>query len=233
MAQEERNVHTGHRQRLYDSFRKTELDGFSQVTALELLLTYAIPRKDTNPLAHRLLDAFGSLHAVFDAPVESLLAVEGMTERSAILVHLLPQLWKRCDESRQSTAKILRTTKECGDFLQPKVRGCRTEQVWLLCLDAKCKQLDCRLLGEGGVNETPLPVRRILEIVLSVNAVSVVIAHNHTSGLALPSNEDVAATRMLQEVLKSVDVILADHLIFADGDYVSMRDSGLLNTYRF
>ena len=220
-------IHQGHRQRLYNSYLQAGLDGFSDIVVLELLLTFAIPRKDTNPIAHGLLNRFGSLYAVFEAPVDSLLQVEGMTKRAAVLLHLQPQLWKRYASSRMADTRIFSTRDACAAYLMTQFRGAREEQVCMMCLDAKCKLLDLRKVSEGSVNSTVLPVRRIVEIALAVNATSVVIAHNHTSGIALPSKEDVQATALLQTALKCVDINLIDHIIVADDDYVSLKDSEL------
>lgn len=229
MASKE-NVHTGHRQRLFDRYAQSGADSFSDVEILELLLTYGIVRKDTNVLAHRLIDTFGSLSAVMDAPQLSLQNVEGMTQRAATIIRLLPQLWTRYDLCRQRTIKYLHTTEACGDYLIPYFRGLREERVRIMCLDAKCKLIDCREVAVGSVNTTALPIRRIVETALAVNATSVVVAHNHTSGIALPSKEDVTATHQLKAALNGVDIFLIDHIIVADDDYVSLRDS-LLLTY--
>lgn len=222
---EQKNIHAGHRQRLFDRYAESGLESFSDIELLELLLAYAIPRKDTNPIAHRLLATFGSLNAVFEAPQLSLRKVEGMTQRAATMLRLLPQSWKRYELSRQSETKIFLTTEDCGDYLVPFFSGVREERVRLLCLDAKCKLLDCREISRGSVNWASMPIRSIVETALAVNATSVVLAHNHLSGIALPSNEDVEATRRLRDALTGIEVLLIDHIIVSDSDYVSMRDS--------
>lgn len=222
---EQKPIHTGHRQRLYESYLQTGLDGFSDIVVLELLLTYAIPRKDTNEIAHALLSHFGSLYAVFEAPPASLLQVPGVTERAAILLHMQPQLWKRYALSRQADTKIFATREDCIRYLLAQFRGAREEQVYMMCLDAKCKLLDCRKISEGSVNSTPLPIRKVVEAALAVNATSILIAHNHTSGIALPSREDLQVTTLLHTALQCVDIRLLDHVIIADDDYVSLKDS--------
>lgn len=222
---EQKNIHAGHRQRLFDRYAASGIEGFSDVELLELILTFAIARKDTNPIAHRLLDTFGSLGAVLDAPLLSLQKVEGVTRRAATLLRLLPQSWKRYELSHQSETKVFMTTEACGDYLVPFFRGLREERVRMMCLDAKCKLLDCREVSSGSVNSAAMPIRCIVETALAVNATSVVIAHNHTSGVALPSKEDIHSTQRLKEALASVDIFLVDHLIVADSDYVSLRDT--------
>lgn len=222
-------LHTGHRQRLFDRYEQSGLDGFSDIEVLELVLTYAIPRKDTNATAHRLLDTFGTLQTVFEAPQASLEKVEGMTQRAAAMMRLLPQVWARYEVScRRCDTRCFDTTEACGNYLLPFFRALREERVRILCLDAKCRLLDCREVSTGSVNFASMPIRRIVETALSVNASAVIVAHNHTSGIALPSKEDVDTTMRLKEALTGVDVLLLDHIIVADGDYVSLRDSMLL-----
>lgn len=224
--EKQENIHSGHRQRLKKRFLEAGMDGLSDVNCLELLLFYAIARKDTNPLAHALLDRFGSLSAVLDAPPEQLQQVAGISEHAATLLHAIPALSRRylMDQTRHEV--ILNTTTLCGEYLKPRFYGAREEQVYLLCLDAKCKALDCRLISKGSVNAADISVRKIVEVALSVNATSVVLAHNHTSGLALPSREDEATTQRLATALDAVGIQLADHIIVADQDFVSMADSG-------
>ena len=108
----------------------------------------------------------------------------------------------------------------------PFFHGRRNETVFLLCLDAKCKVISCREVGEGSVNSAAIPVRKIVEMALAANATTAVLAHNHPSGLALPSIEDIQATKRIAKALYSVEVILADHVIVSDDDFVSLVESG-------
>ena len=172
------------------------------------------------------MEQFGSLSEVFNASPEQLQQVPGISEHAAVLLHAIPALGRRyfIDQTRQE--KILNSTERCGAYLIPYFFGAREEQVYLLSLDAKCKVLDCRMLSRGSVNAAEISVRRIVETALAVNATSVVLAHNHTSGIALPSREDEATTRRLETALDAVGIQLVDHIIVADNDFVSMADSG-------
>ncbi len=219
-------MHQGHRERLKKRFLEEGLDTFTDVQALELLLFYCIPRKDTNPLAHRLLEHFGSLSQVLEASVEDLKKVEGVGDHVATLLHLTTQMGRYYQVNRTEHSKILTTTEQCGQYLMPRFFGQCNEVVYLLCLDAKCKVLCCKKVGEGSINSAGIPIRRIVETALSMNATTVVLAHNHPSGLALPSGADIQTTRRISLALDAVEITLADHIIVADDDFVSLAQSG-------
>ncbi len=221
------SVHDGHRQRLRARFLKEGLDSFEQVNALELLLFYCIPRKDTNELAHALLDHFGSFHQVLDATYEELMAVPGIGESAATF---LPMISAACRYYRVSQIKnvcALDTIDKCGDYLVNFFHSRKNETVFLLCLDAKCKVIVCREVGEGSINSASISARRVAEIALGVNATSVILAHNHPSGIAVPSWDDVATTRQIARSLHAVGITLTDHIVIAEDDYVSMAQSGM------
>lgn len=217
----------GHRRRVKDRFLTEGLDHFDESHVLELLLFYAIPQKDTKPMAKALLARFGSFPQVLEAPVDELKKVDGIGENAAAFLKLVAETGKYYQVRKESDIKILSTPEAFGKFLIPRFRNLRNETVMMLCLDAKCKVLCCHEIGQGSVNSTGISTRRIAEIALGVNATSVVLAHNHPSGLAIPSNDDINTTRHIAQVLAAVDVVLADHIVVADDDYVSMADSGL------
>lgn len=224
------SIHEGHRQRLRDRYRAEGLDNFSERHALELLLFYAVPRQDTAPIAQALLDRFGSLEQVLEAMPEELEKVAGVGSNTATLLTLVTALGRYALVHRTSkNLVILNTTEKCGEYLIPYFHGRRHETVFLLCLDAKCKVLSCKEVGEGSVNSASIPIRRVVEMALGANAAAVVLAHNHPGGLALPSNEDVQTTLHLAQALRAVDVTLVDHIVVADGDFVSMVQSGYYN----
>lgn len=222
-------VHTGHRERLKKRFLQQGLDGFTDIQALELLLFYSIPRQDTNPIAHKLLNHFGSLSQVLEAQPEELMQVGGIREHSAVLLNLINEMGRFYLVDKARRERVLPSIDDCARYLQPYFYGRMTETVFLLCMDAKCKALCCREVGEGSVNSAGISIRRIVETALREGATTVVLAHNHPSGIAIPSPEDIQTTRRLAAALQSVEINLADHIVVADGDYVSMVQSG----YRF
>ncbi len=223
---EKTSIHSGHRERLKQRFLNSGLDDFTDAQVLELLLFYAIPQRDTNPLPHRLLEHFRTLSQVPEAPIVDLKQVPGISDHSATLLSLVTQLGRYYQVDCAQRTQCLTTLDACGAYLVPYFFGRCNETVFLLCLDAKCKVLCCREVGQGSVNSASVSVRRIVETALRANATTVVMAHNHPSGVALPSGEDVQTTRRVAAALAAVEVHLADHVIVADGDYVSLVQSG-------
>lgn len=217
----------GHRQRVKDRFRSEGLDSFNEVHALELLLFYAIPRKDTKPIARRLLDRFGSLAKVLEATPEALQQVEGVGRNTATYIKLLHETGRYYLISRDETPTVLSDLNACGEYLVKFFHGKREEAAWVLCLDAKCKLLCCQKISEGGLDAVSVSPRRVIEVALSVNAASVILAHNHPSGLATPSPADEAVTYRVARGMDAVGIILADHIVVSENDFISMCQSGM------
>lgn len=185
-------VHDGHRARMKKKLLENGEQSFADHELLEVLLYYAIPRRDTNELAHRLMEQFGSLQGVLSASPQELACVQGMGEHAALL------------------------------------GGSRKEMLWQVCLDGKGKVLSSRCLAEGDVSMAAVSVRQVVEYALRAGAVGVVLAHNHPSGVALPSREDISTTRYIRDALRTMNIQLVDHIVVADEDYVSMAASGML-----
>lgn len=219
------SIHEGHRQRLKRRFREEGLDHFDELYVLELLLCYCVPRKDTNPLAHTLLKEFGSLVNVLDATTEELEKVDGVGENISTFLTLIKQVERFYKTEQKKAERILRTIDQCANYLMAQFHSRDQETVFMLCLDAKCKLLCCKKVGEGSVNSANIPIRRVVEMALNANATTVVLAHNHPSGLAIPSADDVQTTHKIARALESVEIILADHLVIANDDYVSIAQS--------
>ena len=218
-------IHDGHRQRFKEEFLARP-DSFPDHKLLELLLFYVNPRGDTNPIAHALMERFGSLAGVLDALPADLKKVPGVGDHGVALIKAVKELSGRYLTARSSLEEIVRTTEDAKALLQPYFFGARNERVCLLCMDGKGKCLGVRLVGEGSVNAAEVTFRGVVEAALSLNSSRAILAHNHVSGLALPSAEDKLTTQRLREVLGAVGVVLEDHMIFVDDDMVSLRDSG-------
>ena len=227
------HIDQGHRKRLRDRMLAEGLDSFDEVHVLELILFYAIAQKDTKPLARQLLDHFGSLNGVLEAPAHELMQVEGVGEVVAAYLTMFGALERYRKVRRDVRFTPMDSVEKYGTFLASHFSGRRDETVFLLCLDAKCKMLNCRMVGEGDVNSANVPIRRMVEIALASNASSVILAHNHPSGVAVPSGEDIMTTKVLAQALRAIDIVLIDHIVVADDEYVSMAQSGLYSPAHF
>ena len=220
-----KTVHTGHRERMKEEFLTRGMVGWPDHRILELLLFYAIPQGDVNPLAHELIDRFGSLDRALDALPEELMKVEGIGKHSAVLLKLIPAITGRYLGGRTGPGEIIRTTEEAGHALAPYFYGARNEMVYVLCLDAKGKLTGVRKISEGNNDNSDVTIRRVAEECLALQASSCYLAHNHVSGIALPSPEDMNVTAVIREALRPLGVELLDHLVFVDGDFVSGEET--------
>lgn len=223
-----KNIHEGHRSRLRERFLKNGAASMEPHVMLELLLCYAIPRGDTNPIAHRLLDAFGSLSGVFDAPYEELLKVEGIGSSSALLLKMMPELFRKYQEDREKGGKRICCAEDALQLIRPKYIGRKTEAVTLLLLDSRGKSLYCGIVSEGAVKAAPIYANEMIRLAARYDAASAIIAHNHPSGRAIPTSSDISATRHVIWAFDAVDVELNDHLIITETDYLSMASAGML-----
>lgn len=222
------DIHGGHRARMKTRYLEQGLDSLADHEALELLLYYAIPRADVNPLAHRLIDHFGSFHAVLEAEVSELTQVEGVGESTALLIKLIRELDRRylIRKTESGGRPILDKTDAAGAFFLPYFHGLREEAVYAAFLDDDFRLLKCRKMFEGSVNFAPLSVRKLVEAAIREHATNLILAHNHPMGQAIPSVEDRETTQRLAAALAGVQLQLADHIIVAGEDYLSMAECG-------
>ena len=219
--------HDAHRKRLKARFIKSGLDDFEPHNVLELVLFYSVPRKDTNPIAHRLINRFGSLSAVLDAKPEELMKVDGITENTAVLISMLPAIARKYLEDKVEVVNSVEGFSDVGAYLMPKFVGRTVETVMLASLDNKNRIISCTIVAEGENDKANVSKRKVMEEAMRVGATRVILAHNHPRGFAMPSNEDIFLTEEIYSLLKSVGIDLVDHLIFAEDDFVSLAASGI------
>lgn len=223
------NPHAGHRQRLKDRFIKEGgLEHFALHNVLEILLFFGIPQKDTNGIAHELIQTFGGFSQVFLADVEQLAAVKGMTRNAAILIKLVPEVYRKFLDASKEKEEILDTADKIKEYLIPKFTGRSEEIVYLLCMNNTCKLLRADMISKGNRSMAHVDLRKVLEIVLQCGAVSIVLAHNHPHGAARPSEQDIETTRRMQKVLSQLNIEFLDHFVVAGDEAVSMMEFGHL-----
>jgi len=230
MDKKEKNPHEGHRGRLRQRFLSSGLEGFGEHEVLELLLCYAIPRRDVNEVAHGLLERFGSLAAVLDASAQELMSVDGIGEQTVVLLKLIPQLTRKYQLSgiKGSDKPLLDTAEKAGKFLIPYFQSMTAETVYVLCLNKRCKLISMHTIGQGDEFTAIASLRKPVEYAVQSKAEAVLLAHNHPGGAPIPSAEDVTATKRIAEALRAVNIPLRDHLIVVGNEFVSMNECGYL-----
>ena len=221
MAENRDNVHSGHRSRMRKRFIEHGFQGMEQHEILEMVLYYGIPRKDTNQLAHRLLDRYGSFAKVCDTPVDVLQSDFGLSESAAVLLKMLPALAGVYADTKHGLQYI--DMHAAVDILRPKFIGANVEKTAVALSDAKDRLILCDVVFEGTLSATETPIRKIVDLALRHNAKYVYIAHNHPSELCAPSRQDLETTRTISETLDGIGVVLVDHIIFTSTEHFSIR----------
>lgn len=226
MGQQQGDIHADHRQRMHARFAEQGFDGFAEHEALEYLLFFCIPRKDVNPLAHRLIGHFGSFAKVLEASEPELLQVEGIGPATARFLVMVMQAGRFYQRSRVGLPKTFRDLEEIAACLTPCFHGASVEYIYALFLDDRNCPLKLKCMAEGSINESALSKRAVAQMAVRLGATQVVLAHNHPSGLALPSGADLAFTGQLGQMLHTLGIRLLDHIIVdAEGDYLSMQQT--------
>lgn len=222
-------MNEGHRERLRKRFENEGLDYFEPHEVIELLLFFVIPRGNVNHTAHALIQRFRSIRGVFHASVKELMEVDGIGPQAAFFLKLIPAVCRRYMISVEQDKFLLplNSSERIRQYVSPHFVGRTVETLFLLCLNNSGLPISCNYISEGVANASLVDVRKIMEIVVSSNAVAVALCHNHPDGLAFPSQEDVELTERIRDLLAPVGVTLVDHLVFSGDDCVSLFDSDL------
>jgi DNA repair protein RadC len=228
MDKNPKNPHQGHRQRLKARVLSEGIDNFEDHQILELLLFYAIPMKDTNALAHRLIGHYGSLAGVFDANPRDLSALVGVTENTALLLCLIPALARRYQQGKLAPKAVLGSTTAAGEYAVSLFTGRLNEVFYVICLDSQNKVNQATLLHEGTINEAPVYPRLIVETALRHQAASIILAHNHPGGSQRPSQADLDVTRRIRQATEAIAIPVVDHIIVAGDGYYSFAENRVL-----
>ena len=221
-------LHQGHRERLKQRCLDEGLDSFNDHQVLELLLFYALPYQDTNELAHRLLDAFGSFSAVLNADMSELMRVEGVGRHTATLLSFMPDLLRRYQLDQFGPRPDLSTLDRAGDYCCSLFLGKDYESFYMICLDTQGNLNRTALIGEGTLSNVPVYPRTAVETALRHHAASVILTHNHPGGSLQPSRDDLALTDTIARALATISVEVLDHIIVSRGKYSSLAEKGLL-----
>ena len=219
----QKGIHAGHRQRMHQRVQQYGLESLAEHEALEYLLYFTNAQKNTNPVAHALLEKFGDLAGVLEASEEDLCSVDGVGPASARLLHLLPQVSAYYHRSRTRDRRRMKSVEDLGAYAMARFRGISKERVLLICLSRQRRITYTAWLGQGMEDRVSLPVQEAISQALRVQADSAVLCHNHPGGNALPSRQDLEATAELARGMNTVGIELLDHLIVTDTEYTSLR----------
>ena len=221
---------SGHRSRLRQKLAKHGLDGFLPHEVLELLLTYAIPRKDTKPLAWALLKQFGSLAAVLDADEKQLCEVEGIGPNAAQFLHLVREVIKNYSLAQVKETTVLNSPQQVLAYCKASLSNRRVECLEALCLSIRGTLISTQILATGSLGSVTVSPRQVVEYALKVNAKSVILVHNHPSGDASPSQADITLTQTIINAALYFDIKIEDHIIIGKGgNYFSFRAEGIIS----
>ncbi len=215
------NLHSNHRERLRTRYFKEGIDSFESHQILELILFYSIPRKDTNNIAHELLNRFGSLSGVFEAPVGELTMVKGVGKATAVYLNLFSQIVRKYEEDKKRDKKDLSSSFDACEYCVGLFKGRIYECMFVICMDSQNKIIGYEKVAEGTINEATVYPRSIIRAALSNNAAKVIITHNHPGGTTTPSTEDLSITTKIEKALSAIDIKLCDHIIVAGDDCAS------------
>lgn len=218
----------GHRERLRERFQRAGADGLQDYELLEMLLTYALPRKDVKPLAKELMSRFNGLARVLDASLEELRKVPGLGAAGAILIRLVKELEVAHLAERMKHGDPLRSPQAVIDFARAKLAGHPNEAFLAIYLNTKNEVVDYETIHEGTLDRAIIYPRRVVEAALSRHAAALVLVHNHPSGHADPSTEDVEVTGAIARAAAAVDIRVLDHLVVARDGYLSFMEKGLM-----
>ncbi|MCK9575232.1 MAG: DNA repair protein RadC [Clostridia bacterium] len=227
----ENNLHTGHRARLKTRALTEGLESFDEHQILEMLLGFVIPRKDTNPIAHNLIEHFGSLGAVIDASPEDLIQICGMGSVSSQFLYMLPEIFKAYRKSKMDKRTPLKNLKQAEEYFKAYLQNLTREEFYLACLDSDLMLIKNILISEGTVNSANVQIRNITREALKFNSCSVILAHNHPSGQALPSAEDYKITKNIVLSLGLNGIITVDHLIIGNDTIYSFAGENQMQEF--
>ena len=227
MSEAKKPGYLGHRQRIKEKYEKSGIDGWLDYEVLELVLSYAIPRKDTKPIAKELISRFKTINGVLDSDRRDLQTIKEISGHAALFLKLLKDVAILYAENGIQNRDLLSSAQVVYDYLKASLKGAVDEEFKMLFLDSRNQLIAVETFKIGTVNRSVVYQRKVVERALYNHAVGVIIAHNHPAGTLQPSQDDRGVTIAIKEALKTVDITLLDHIIIGNNDYYSFRNNSI------
>ncbi len=227
MAEKKDNPNAGHRSRMRNRYLAGGLEGFQPHEILEMLLFYALPRRDTNKVAHELINKFHSIAGVMDADINALMEVDGIAEGAAVFLKMLPDVFKAYEMSKISSRITINQPRELRKFMKNLYVNEVNEKAYVICLDSMGRIICAEPVAKGTTRNVVFDIRSVIEIALRNHGDTIILVHNHPDGNEMPSDSDIYATQALNSSLKSIGITLLDHYIIGSCPY-SMKQAGML-----
>lgn len=225
------SIHDNHRERMREKIRKTGIKNLAMHEILEYLLYGFIPRKDTNELAHRLIDTFGSFASVMQADEGALKQVKGMTDNAALFLHSLPDIFYAFVKNSNEEPIVIDNISKVISFVKANMHGLREENVLVLCLDKNYRYKSCDRMFQGNETHCNVDINTIIDFCRKNKASNVIVAHNHLGCSSHPSKDDVVFTKFLVSALYLHSITLVDHIILGTDEPYSFRNTGEIEYY--
>ncbi|MDY0188080.1 MAG: DNA repair protein RadC [Syntrophus sp. (in: bacteria)] len=218
----------GHRERLKKKFFECGLQAFHDYEAVELLLSYAIPRKDLKIPAKDLLERLGSLRGIMDADERELTQTRGISHHAAGLIKLVKEIGTLYLQERVKEKPQITCTNELLDFCKTALGGLKDENFCVVYLDTQNRVIAFETLQKGIVNQAVVYPRQVLERSLFHKSSAIILVHNHPSGYVKPSEADIRLTKTISDTAKLLDILVHDHLIIGENRFFSFREEGIM-----
>lgn len=220
MKMDDKNYHKNHRKRMRSRLLNSDIDAFEDHEILEMLLYYSVPRKDTNALAHELLDRFGSFRGLVEADPKDLMSVSMIGEHSVAFFSLISEFMRRYSCEGEKRTEKYDTIEKIGEYFVKKYIGVNTETVYVMLLDNSLKLIECKKVHEGSVNSAGFDIRKIYQYATARNVPNIVLAHNHPGGVAVPTSDDINSTVILAQGCEILGLNILEHIIVAGDKYI-------------
>ena len=218
----------GHRERIREKFKANGAESFQDYELLELLLSYAIPRKDVKPIAKKILKHFGSIAAVIDADTKKLQEIDGIGERASTLIKLVKDFNYIYFAATMKDKDYLTEPIAVVEFARARLGSEANESFMAIYLDSKNCVQSYDIIQEGIVNKAAVFPRQVMEYALNNKASGIILIHNHPSGDCKPSTDDKKITKAIIQAGATLEVRVLDHLIVSKNDYFSFQENGLI-----